>query len=228
MHPFDELGEVAVIDCETTGLSPKTDRIISVGVVLADLQKDVQESKTMELMVNPGVPIPEDATRVHGIRDADVLDCRSFGEIAKQLTKFIADRPLVGFNVSFDKQFINAELKRHGFKTFHRKRSYCVMNTLQMSWGYRPTLENAIKRLSVERSGDAHNALNDALATANLAAILSRMPEEDEGHEFISDVNDYQSQQQTETKSTAKPTGCLPIAIVAVLICVVFVAVCSA
>ena len=175
MRPFDTLDEVAVIDCETTGLDPGHDRVISVGVVLVDLRDDIQDCPTLDLTVNPGVPIPADATRIHGITDEDVKDNDSFGEVADKLIEFISDRPLVGFNVSFDKRFLNAELKRHGFKSFHRKRSHCVMMTLEEVWGYRPSLDNAIERMSLTRSGNVHNALNDALATMNIAGLLSRL-----------------------------------------------------
>ena len=91
MDPFDTLGKVAVIDCETTGLDPQQDRIVSLAVVLVDHRRsERQEAKTMEITVNPGVPIPADATQIHGIRDTDVRDLGDFGEIAGQLTDFIA------------------------------------------------------------------------------------------------------------------------------------------
>ncbi len=99
----------------------------------------------------------------------------SFGETAQALIDFIGDRPLVGFNVSFDKQILNAELKRHGFKTFHRKRSHCVQNTLHGPWGYRPSLGNAVLRMGQEEFTEGlHDPLTDALATATtLAGMLA-------------------------------------------------------
>ena len=176
MNPFDTLGEVAVVDCETTGTDPQQDRIVSLAVVLVDLRRgERHDAKTLEVVVNPGVPIPAAATGVHGIRDKDVGDLGDFGEIAEQLTDFIADRPLVGFNVSFDKRILNAELKRHGFKSFHRKRSYCVQRALHEAWGYRPSLRNAMERMSLrDFANKIHDPLNDAVATASMAGILHR------------------------------------------------------
>lgn len=198
MNLFETLGDVAVIDCETTGLNPQRDRIITMAVVLIDLRKKSQDVTYMEITVDPGVSIPADATKIHGICDADVRGLDDFGEVAGGLIDFIADRPLVGFNVSFDKGFLNAEFKRHGFKSFHRKTSYCVMEALHEAWGYRPSLENAVERLShYGRDGQlgrvvndkqklildaneyrlkSHNALNDAFATATLAGTLQRIP----------------------------------------------------
>ncbi len=181
MSLFATLSDVAVIDCETTGLDPQRDRIISLAVVLADLMKDSQDVKFMEITVDPGVPIPGDATRIHGIRDADVRELDDFGTVAEQLTDFISNRPLVGFNVSFDKQFLNTELKRHNFKSFYRKRSYCVMDALYDAWGYRPSLENALERLSaanpsiMQFTHKIHDPLNDAYATLHLAGIIQRI-----------------------------------------------------
>ena len=177
---FDDLSEVAAVDCETTGLDPAHDRIVKLAVVLADLTVDAdQETPTFEAMLDPGMPIPEAASRVHGINDEDVDGCGGFGEIAQELTDFIGDRPLVGFSVRFDKQVLNAELKRHGFKTFHRKRSYCVHNALRSIWGYPPSLPNALTRMSLTRFvGAVHDPLNDALATVTLAGMLKRLSRE--------------------------------------------------
>ena len=181
MNLFATLSDVAVIDCETTGLDPKKDRITAYAVVLVDLKKDSQDITYMVGTLDPGVSIPADATRIHGISNADVKGHDKFGEVAESITAFISDRPLLGFNVGFDKAFLNAELKRHGFKTFHRKRSYCVMETLQEAWGYCPSLENAIERMSAANQSirqflhHLHDPLNDATATAHLAGMIQRI-----------------------------------------------------
>jgi len=171
--PFDELTEVAVVDCETTGVDPEQDRIVSLAVVLTDLsQPSAQETRTFDTRLNPGIPIPAGATRVHGLRDQDVAECPSFGDMAQALKDFVGDRPLVGFNVRFDKRFLNAELKRAGLVTFARKRSYCAQEVLQGIWGYRPSLAQALARAGIAFDR-LHNALPDAIATAKLAGLIS-------------------------------------------------------
>lgn len=168
-----------MIDCETTGTDPLQDRIVSVGVVLVDLGRDDEHrAPTLKFTVNPGVSIPAEATAIHAITDDDVEDLDSFGEVAAQLTDFIADRPLVGFNVSFHKRFLNAELKRHGCKSFHRKRSYCVQEALHTAWNYSPSLRNAAERLTLgEFAPDKiRDPLNDALVTTFMAGLLHRLP----------------------------------------------------
>ncbi len=189
MYRFTTVGEVAVIDCETTGLDPQKDRIISLAVVLADLREQAQDTRHLEITIDPGVSIPADATKIHGIRNEDVKGNDKFEDVAEQLMDFVSDRPLMGFNVTFDKQFLNAELKRNGFKSFHRKQSYCVMEALHDAWGYRPSLEDAVKRMicfEQERSGlntplsqyanKMHDPLNDAYATLALGLTLRWIP----------------------------------------------------
>ena len=189
MYRFSTVGEVAVIDCETTGLDPQEDRVISLAVVLADLREQAQDTKHLEITVDPGMSIPADATKIHGIRDEDVRGHDNFGEVSEQLIDFVSDRPLMGFNVSFDKQFLNAELKRNGFKSFHRKQSYCVMEALNDAWGYRPSLEDAVERMMCfeqewpglitplsRYTNKMHDPLNDAYATLTLAMTLRWIP----------------------------------------------------
>ena len=126
---WDEPGRVAVIDVETTGVDPKSDRVISVAIFQTqfDPQGDELRGDTMTTVVNPGVPIPREASRVNGFRDRDVTDRPTFADEADELREFIGDRELVGHNVSFDKRFLSAEFKRAGVKTLHRNRSHCTM-----------------------------------------------------------------------------------------------------
>ena len=66
---------LAVIDLETTGTDIRTDRIVEISVIRVDPCGD-REHRTRR--INPGVPIPPDATAVHGISDADVADQPTF------------------------------------------------------------------------------------------------------------------------------------------------------
>jgi DNA polymerase-3 subunit epsilon len=73
---------LAVIDIETTGVSPKHDRIIEIAVL-----KLMPQSRCHRLVqrLNPGIPIPATATAVHGIHDEDVEGCPPFDGIASRL-----------------------------------------------------------------------------------------------------------------------------------------------
>ena len=76
---------LAVIDLETTGIDPKCDRIVEVSV-LKLTPGGQTDHRTRR--VNPGVPIPPEATAVHGISD-DVADCPSFRAIAPKLARYL-------------------------------------------------------------------------------------------------------------------------------------------
>ena len=181
--PFTELDHVAVIDCETTGLDPENDRIVSIAVVMADLRLTNQNTKDLHITLDPEIPIPSDATKIHGIRDEDVVGKEKFSDVAKKIIDFIGDRPLVGFNVQFDKRFLNAELKRNGFKTFSRKKSYCVADYLREAWGYGSSLDHAKKQMALLMGESStafhfkgHNALNDATDTMIMAVLIKNVP----------------------------------------------------
>ena len=183
---WDEPGRVAVIDVETTGVDPKSDRVISVAIFQTqfDPQGDELRGDTMTTVVNPGVPIPREASRVNGFRDRDVADKPTFADEADELREFIGDRELVGHNVSFDKRFLSAEFKRAGVKTLHRNRSHCTMygacdwlSEITGWWSSRRIgLDRALEVFDVPgRKAKTHDALEDVKLTAMLAARLCQL-----------------------------------------------------
>lgn len=101
---------LAIIDLETTGLDIENDRIIEISALL--IRPDgSQISKTRR--VNPGIPIPAEATAVHGIRDADVAGEPRFSQIAASLLEFLADADFCGFNLrGFDVPLLVREFAR--------------------------------------------------------------------------------------------------------------------
>lgn len=105
------------IDLETTGLDVRSDRAVEIGLV----KLAVDGSRTqLQRRVDPGIDIPEPATRIHGIRNEDVRGL--FGEpplarAGAELLEFIGDADLCGFNViSYDLPLWLAECARHGLE----------------------------------------------------------------------------------------------------------------
>ena len=109
---------IAFIDVETTGIKPRSDRIVELSVLR--IQPDgSQEYKSHR--VNPGVTIPADATAIHGITDADVIGEPAFRQYAQSIRDFLEDCDIAGFNViGFDLPFLEAEFQRAGVE-FSRK-----------------------------------------------------------------------------------------------------------
>lgn len=113
-------GDLYGFDTETGGVDVFTDRVVTATVVKVN---DGKELDKRTWLINSGIPIPEAATKVHGIttqhaeengRPAiEVLD-----EIGTTVTKVLnSGRPLVAFNAAFDLSILEVELRRYGLPT---------------------------------------------------------------------------------------------------------------
>ncbi|MCU0690889.1 MAG: 3'-5' exonuclease [Polyangiaceae bacterium] len=111
--PWSEL-PIVMIDTETTGREPADDRIVEVAVVRG--RGGVVESRHAWL-INPGRPIPAEATAVHGIKDDDVRDKPSFAEVCDEILAALAAAIPAAYNATFDRNFVLAEVKRAGRST---------------------------------------------------------------------------------------------------------------
>ena len=91
---------IVFFDLETTGVNPVKDRIVEISLLRVD--PDGGES-TLHYLVNPEMPIPEEASKVHGIYDADVRDAPTFRDIAGKVAGFMEGADLGGYNcLKFD------------------------------------------------------------------------------------------------------------------------------
>ena len=101
-------------DLETTGINLVKDRIVEISFVKVH-PNGKEESKTRR--INPGIPIPAEATAIHGISDDDVKDCPTFREVAKSLASQIEGCDLAGFNSNrFDIPMLAEEFLRAGIE----------------------------------------------------------------------------------------------------------------
>ena len=94
------------VDCETTGLNPAKDDIISIGAVRI-VGNRVLTSEKLQLLVKPSQAISAAAVKVHGLREQDVAQGLDIDEAMRQLLAFIGPRPLVGYYLEFDVALIN-------------------------------------------------------------------------------------------------------------------------
>lgn len=94
------------LDCETTGLNPSKDEIISIGAVRI-VGNRVLTSERLQLLVKPSKAISAEAVKVHGLRERDVAGGLDIDEAMRQLLTFIGPRPLVGYYLEFDVALIN-------------------------------------------------------------------------------------------------------------------------
>ena len=156
---------IAVLDFETTGLTPGFDRVVEVSVVRVD---PVDGTRVVfDTLVNPRGPVG--ATEIHGITDRDVADAPTFDEIAGDLVRAIADCPVAAYNVYFDIKFLVAELQQAGLHADIPH--FCLMYLRPMlGLGPRCTLEKACNEHGIAYA-PVHAAAHDAVAAAGLMNI---------------------------------------------------------
>jgi len=153
---------IAVIDLETTGTSVDVDRIVEIGIlkVMPD-----GETHRFRKRVRPGVRIPKEAIQVHGITNADVASKPRFKTIAPEISKFIRDCDLAGFNLkSFDLRILQAEFERAGLDFSCDERHVIDVKEIYHLHEKR-TLSDAVRFYCHSAHDEAHSALEDAIAT---------------------------------------------------------------
>lgn len=166
---------LAVFDLETTGTRIGHDRIVQIAVVrlMPDGSRDAWQS-----LINPGMPIPAEASAVHGITDADVADAPGLADVADQVLAQLHGCDLAGFNVlRFDLPFLSEELYRIGVEW--DSSNLRVIDALRIYHHFERRDLSAAARFYLDRDHvDAHDALADVQVTADvLLAQLGRYAE---------------------------------------------------
>lgn len=150
------------LDLETTGINVASDRIVEIA--LLKVSPDGSEEEKV-FRINPEMPIPESASRIHGIYDQDVKDAPPFREVAKTLAKFLEGCDLGGFNSNrFDIPLLAEEFLRADVDIDFKKRKFVDVQAIFHKMEKR-TLTAAYKFYCNKELADAHNALADTRAT---------------------------------------------------------------
>ncbi len=103
---------LVIFDIESTGTNVKVDRIIDIAMLKIHPDGHTEE---LYFRVNPGIPIPKEATQVHHITDEDVKDAPLFSAVAGKIAAFIENCDLAGYNVTrYDIPMLEAEFARVG------------------------------------------------------------------------------------------------------------------
>lgn len=174
-------GEWVALDCETTGLDVRRDRIVSIGAVRIDGNR-LLTSQRLELLVRPERALKADSVRVHRLRERDVAQGLAPAQAMPQLLTFIGSRPLVGYYLEFDVAMINREIwPLLGIRLPQRKIEVSAMY-YDFKNRQRPALERdgpidlrfatMLNDLALP-TRESHDALNDAVM-AGLAFLKLR------------------------------------------------------
>jgi len=156
-------------DTETTGIKADRDRIIEIAAY------DPVRNLRFEKFVNPGCPIPPDATAIHHITDAMVASAPSFAQIGTEFIEFCeGDVVLIAHNNdSFDLQFLRHEFQRHSLKM----PEWHFLDTLKWARRYRPDLPRHTLQFLREIYGiaanNAHRALDDVIVLHQIFQLMT-------------------------------------------------------
>ena len=110
----------AAVDLETTGLDPKQNQIIEIGIQIFDSESLLDQ---FSMLINPGfnVDLPAHITELTGITSADLEDQPDIETVVIDVTKLLEGKIIVGHNVGFDLNFLSAagfELNNRAFDTW--------------------------------------------------------------------------------------------------------------
>lgn len=188
---------VAVIDFETTGLSPaQGDRATEIAAVILENGKVVDRYQSL---MNAGVRVPAFIEGLTGISNAMIRTAPPAATVMREVSDFVGDYPLIAHNASFDSKFWDAELAR-----IERSRSQVFVCSLLLSrriFPHAPShkLSALVDYINLPVAGRYHRALADAEMAASL---LLRLEEELRKRHSLSDVSiELLSQIQRAPKS---------------------------
>ena len=153
---------IAFFDIESTGTSPRSDRIVELCII--KIMPDKSQQNYVKRF-NPGRHIPEETTAIHGISDEDVADCPKFEEDAREVADFIEGCDLGGYNIGrFDIPMLAEEFRRAG--VYFESDSRRIVDMQRIFHRKEPRdLSAALKFYCGEEHVDAHGAEGDVIAT---------------------------------------------------------------
>lgn len=177
---------IIFFDLETTGVDVTHDRIVEISMIKV-LPSGEEIEKTRR--VNPGIPIPAEATAVHHITDADVANEPSFRQIAKSLANEMVGCDIAGFNSNrFDIPMLDQEFQRAGVKFDFTKARFVDVQTIFHKKEQR-TLVAAYRFYCGKELDGAHSANADTRAT--LEVLKSQLDRYDDLPNDIEELSKF-------------------------------------
>jgi DNA polymerase-3 subunit epsilon len=164
------MNRIAVIDFETTGISPAMgDRATEVAIVISEGNRVVDRYQSL---MNAGVYIPGFITQLTGITNAMVQAAPPAAQVMAEAARFVGDTPMAAHNASFDRRYWQAELGLCGLSA--AQPFACTVLLSRRLYPEAPShkLGALVDRLGLPRAGRAHRAMADAeMATELLHRI---------------------------------------------------------
>lgn len=160
------------LDCESTGLDPKKDRLIEIAVRRFNFSQTLQ---SFEALVNPECDVPEVSQNIHNISNEMLKDKPKVKEVLPDILKMIDGHIIVGHGIGFDIQLIQAEAERSQIPSKIQSQSF--IDTLRMArlYGQSPinSLEKLRQHFNIEAEG-AHRAMSDVIVNIEVFKFLAQ------------------------------------------------------
>ena len=154
------MNRIAVIDFETTGMSPdRGDRATEVGIVINEGGRVVDRFQSL---MNAGVFIPSFITQLTGITNAMVRAAPPAAQVMSDAARFVGNTPMMAHNASFDRRYWQAELARCGLASAQPFACTVLLSRRLYPQAPSHSLGALVDRLGLPRTGAAHRALADA------------------------------------------------------------------
>jgi DNA polymerase-3 subunit epsilon len=149
-------------DIEATGMNISTDRIVELGMVKVMPNQEIIKKN---YLINPGIVIPEEVIKIHGIRNEDVVDSPTFDKIAHAVNQFLSGCDLGGYNpMKLDIPLLMEEFNRVNIQFDINNRK--IVDAQRIFHLMEPrTLSAAYKFYCHKEIDSAHRADSDAYAT---------------------------------------------------------------
>lgn len=160
------------LDCETTGLDAKEDRVIEVAAMRFNASEILADFETL---IDPGCVIPESSIAIHNITQEMVTGKPSIAKVLPELLAFIGSSIIVGHGVGLDIEFIANAAERAGIP--HKLRSNRFLDTHRMARLYGGCQINSLEQLrqhfNIQFEG-AHRAMGDVIVNREVFKFLAK------------------------------------------------------
>ncbi len=158
--------DLCFFDVEATGLNVIRDRIVQIAII--KYKKKGGPPEELSMLINPGIPISEEAINVHGITPKDLANKPTFAQVGEKIYEFIGNADLAGYNSNrFDVPMLMEEFARIGLELDIDNRR--LIDVQRIFYKMEPrTLKAALQFYCDKELEDAHDALADVKATVDV------------------------------------------------------------
>lgn len=196
--------DFVAFDTETTGIKASEDRVVELGAVRF---QNGQPMASFSRLVNPGIPIPPEASAVNHITDSAVRGQPPISDILQDFADYCGDLPLVAHNAPFDYKFLHTEITQCSGPA----PTGPILDTLGLAKVLLPglpdlRLDTIARRLRLPPAG-AHRAAQDAIACGRVFIELYRILEKNNEPREPEDIQVLSGKKPMFLPQIKRPSG---------------------